>query len=353
MSAPAAIEAAISEANAEIHRKGQVNLAFHNMGTTCSALLLLPQGALVAHVGDSRVYRLRAKRLHQLTFDHSLVWEMRHAGQVDSIDGSGIPKNVITRSLGPQPQVRVDLEGPFPLEVGDTFLLCSDGLTGRITDSEIATILNELPPADAAKLLINYANLRGGPDNITVLIAKVTGTEMTTRANSSAPLIVGEPDIELTPIHVGLWLALGIFLMLAAVCFAIEKTLFGLGSLVAAGVCGLAVLFQKLGLWQPAGEQLRGGRRLGRAPYQKAEPLSTEEFLAQLAASMQQVREGAEKQGWDVAWGPVEQACSAAEAAADVRQTTEALKQYSQAMSHFVGECRRVLKAPHEAAGDS
>ena len=95
---------------------------------------MLPQGALVAHVGDSRVYRLRGQRLEQLTFDHSLVWEMSAAGQVpkDALPGF-VPKNIITRSLGPHADVQVDLEGPFPLEVGDTFLLCSDGLSGQVT----------------------------------------------------------------------------------------------------------------------------------------------------------------------------------------------------------------------------
>ena len=94
--------------------------------------LLLPQGALVAHVGDSRVYRVRGRVLEQLTFDHSLVWELREHGQFDQHAdfANVVPKNIITRSLGPNPTVQTDFEGPFPLEVGDTFLLCSDGLTG-------------------------------------------------------------------------------------------------------------------------------------------------------------------------------------------------------------------------------
>ena len=84
------------------------------MGTTCSCLVLLPQGALVAHVGDSRVYRLRGDVLEQLTFDHSLVWEMAAAGQMTEEDVPAyIPKNVITRSLGPHATVHVDLEGPY------------------------------------------------------------------------------------------------------------------------------------------------------------------------------------------------------------------------------------------------
>ena len=85
----------------------------------------------MAQVGDSRAYRLRGDQFEQLTFDHSLVWEMRAAGQLpgDQVP-EYIPKNVITRSLGPSPTVQVDMEGPFPLMVGDTFLLCSDGPFG-------------------------------------------------------------------------------------------------------------------------------------------------------------------------------------------------------------------------------
>ena len=103
------------------------------MGTTSSVLVLLPQGALVAHIGDSRIYRLRGDKLQQLTFDHSLQWELKASGAVkEGADLAAIvPKNVITRSLGPNPNVQIDLEGPHPMEVGDIFLLCSDGLVRR------------------------------------------------------------------------------------------------------------------------------------------------------------------------------------------------------------------------------
>src|SRR6185503_15786006 len=131
----------------------------------CSCLVLLPQGALVAHIGDSRVYRLRGQTLEQLTFDHSLVWEMAAAGQMTEHDvPSYIPKNVITRSLGPHATVHVDLEGPYSAVPGDKFLLCSDGLSGPITDEEMGAILQCLEPADAAATFVDLANLRGGPD---------------------------------------------------------------------------------------------------------------------------------------------------------------------------------------------
>ena len=170
-----AVLAAVEEANAQIHSRGQASIDFRGMGTTTTALVLLPYGALLAHVGDSRAYRLRGNRLEQLTFDHSLVWEMRAAGQLQGDVPDYVPKNVITRSLGPNPKVQVDLEGPLPVAAGDTFLMCSDGLSGPVKDQELGMILSSMPPAEAVRAMVDLANLRGGPDNITVIIAKAVG----------------------------------------------------------------------------------------------------------------------------------------------------------------------------------
>jgi hypothetical protein len=145
------------------------------MGTTCSCLLLLPEGALAAHIGDSRVYRLRGTTIEQLTFDHSLVWEMAAAGQASEEEVPAyVPKNVITRSLGPHSTVKVDLEGPHAVRAGDRFLLCSDGLTGPLNPKLIGMVLGSLPPDAAAQTLVDLANLLGGPDNITAIVAEVS-----------------------------------------------------------------------------------------------------------------------------------------------------------------------------------
>jgi serine/threonine protein phosphatase PrpC len=171
-----AIVAAVEDANGRIHAKGQNSADFHGMGTTCSCLLLLPEGAVAAHVGDSRVYRLRGTTIEQLTFDHSLVWEMAAAGQASEDEVPAyVPKNVITRSLGPHPTVKVDLEGPLPLKPGDRFLLCSDGLTGPLNPTLIGMVLSSLSPEESAQTLVDLANLLGGPDNITVVVAEVAG----------------------------------------------------------------------------------------------------------------------------------------------------------------------------------
>ncbi len=173
---PAALRQAVHKANELIHNKGQSSAEFNGMGTTCSCLVLLPGVALIAHVGDSRVYRLRSGQLEQLTFDHSLVWEMAAANHSSAEEVPAcIPKNVITRSLGPHQMVNVDLEGPYQVLPGDVFLACSDGLTTVVDDRLIGSLIEVLPPKDAVETLIDVANLRGGPDNISIVVAKIAG----------------------------------------------------------------------------------------------------------------------------------------------------------------------------------
>ena len=165
---------AFGQVGALIHGKAAANKDFQGMGTTCSALLLLPQGALIAHVGDSRIYRVRAGRIDQLTFDHSLIWELIRRNHMNPDHAARtVPKNVITRSLGPDPQVEVDIEGPNPVEPGDTYLLCSDGLSGPVTDPELGAFAANFHPEAACRYLISLTNLRGGPDNITVMMVRI------------------------------------------------------------------------------------------------------------------------------------------------------------------------------------
>ena len=167
-----ALVQAVYDAHHVIRTKSQED-AFRDMGTTCDAFALTPQGLFVAHVGDSRVYRLRGNTFEQLTFDHSLVWEIcAITNSPFDQPPSHIPKNQITRSLGPTEKLLVDLEGPMPIEAGDTYLACSDGLSGQVTDKELGQILAVFPPDVAAETLVNLANLRGGPDNITMVIVR-------------------------------------------------------------------------------------------------------------------------------------------------------------------------------------
>jgi PPM family protein phosphatase len=170
-----AIRRAFTEANSNIHLRGQQNREFNGMGTTGTALIVRPEGAWVGHVGDSRAYRVRQQRVEQLSFDHSLQWEMARRQQIAPDCITGIPSNVIIRSLGPEPTVQVDIEGPHPVMPGDVYVLCSDGLSNQVTDQELGAIVSLFPLAEACPFLIDIANLRGGPDNITVVAARVAG----------------------------------------------------------------------------------------------------------------------------------------------------------------------------------
>jgi len=170
-----ALRTSLEQANAEIHARGSNAIDLRGMGTTCTTLVLVPRGALVGHVGDSRAYRVRGGRIDQLSRDHSLAWELesRRSGGNDE----PVPKNIITRSMGPHPEVQVDVEGPLPVEADDVFVLCSDGLSGQVADDEIGLFADNLPPAEATAALVGLALVRGAPDNVTVIVAKAGAKE--------------------------------------------------------------------------------------------------------------------------------------------------------------------------------
>lgn len=172
-----AIRRAFREANEGIFAIGQNNPEFKGLGTTGTALFLRPEGVWVGHVGDSRAYRIRAGRVQQLTFDHSWVWEVARRQGIDPDELGDFKRNVIIRSLGPDSEVEVDVEGPHPTEDGDAFLLCSDGLSNLVTPDEIGAAVTLFTPNEACQYLVALANARGGPDNITCLIVAVGGSD--------------------------------------------------------------------------------------------------------------------------------------------------------------------------------
>ncbi len=186
-----ALTKAFQQVGAQIHGKAAANKDFAGMGTTCSALRLGADGALIAHVGDSRIYRIRAGKIEQLTFDHSLAWELVRRNHMDPEQAAKVvPRNVITRSLGPDPQVEVDVEGPLPVLPGDAYLLCSDGLSGPVEDPELGAFVAHFHPEAATRYVLHLANLRGGHDNITVLVVHVgawkePGTEVEEEAEAA------------------------------------------------------------------------------------------------------------------------------------------------------------------------
>jgi len=159
------------KANSQIYELAQADEAKRGMGTTLTAALVEGDGVTVAHVGDSRVYRMRDGELEQLTHDHSLVAELERSGEISHEEAFDHPsKSVITRALGPEPEVDVDAH-THSSRPGDTYLMSSDGLTDMITDDEIAAIMRGSDSLDeTAESLIRAANQSGGRDNITVVL---------------------------------------------------------------------------------------------------------------------------------------------------------------------------------------
>lgn len=163
------------EANEQIYEAGRRDAKDEDfksrMGTTLAMLLVLDDFAVVAHVGDSRVYRLRAGELEQLTEDHVIVAEKkRHPAD----PRPPRMRKYVTRALGTRAEVEPDVR-LVDLQDGDVFLACSDGLTDVVTDEEIAATLDKYAPEYRRSLrsLINRANKRGGPDNVTIVLGEV------------------------------------------------------------------------------------------------------------------------------------------------------------------------------------
>ena len=165
----------IKLANLRIYECAQREAKKRGMGTTFVGLFTVNDGIYVAHVGDSRVYRFRGGKLEMLTEDHSLLNDYIKMKRLTAEEIANFPhKNVIVRALGMKDTVKVDtrFEAPAP---NDTYLLCSDGLSGPVTDDEMQLILNQHTDLKAASsALIDKANENGGPDNVTCVLVRWT-----------------------------------------------------------------------------------------------------------------------------------------------------------------------------------
>lgn len=190
------LEQVAQEANRRIYELALRDQSRRGMGTTLTATLVDGDAVSVGHVGDSRAYRLRDGELTQLTQDHSLVAELERSGQLTPEAAEHHPqRSIITRALGPEPEVEVDTH-THPARAGDVYVLCSDGLTGMISDSELATVLRAAPSLEsAAEALVRAANQSGGKDNITVVLFRLDD-------DGSGP--AGDPPTAEETIHQGL-----------------------------------------------------------------------------------------------------------------------------------------------------
>jgi serine/threonine protein phosphatase PrpC len=171
------LEAAIQEANRRIYRQGISNAGQHGMGTTITAAVVRGNEVVVANVGDSRAYLIRQGRPQLLTIDHTWVEEKRREGLLSSAEAANHPqRNVITRSLGGELRVQVDVFPQKTLQPGDKLLLCSDGLSDLVQAGEMATVVQGSRSVTAAvQKLVAMAKQRGAPDNVSVGVIDVTG----------------------------------------------------------------------------------------------------------------------------------------------------------------------------------
>ena len=164
---------AVSCANLEIHKRAQGHAALSGMGTTLVALLATPGRVMLAHVGDSRAYLVRGVRIRRLTDDHSLVGDLLRRHRISEADARAHPhRHVLTRALGIATTAEPDLVELTPSS-GDTFVLCSDGLTTHLRDFEILEHVRREPELQkACDGLVAGANQRGGIDNVTVVLVR-------------------------------------------------------------------------------------------------------------------------------------------------------------------------------------
>lgn len=167
-----ALKQAILHANEVVFRKSQEHVEYHNMGTTVVAVLLKGQAGVIGHIGDSRAYLFRQGEVVKLTEDHSLVNELVKSKQITEEEASVHPRrNVLTRALGTDEQVTVDMD-PLTMEPGDILLLCSDGLSNYVTTVQMTQTLssNFLSLDERANGLLQLALNAGGDDNISVAL---------------------------------------------------------------------------------------------------------------------------------------------------------------------------------------
>jgi PPM family protein phosphatase len=190
------LAAVVRRANEEIFRMSREDDSRAGMGTTLTAVHVGERDIAIAHVGDSRAYRLRDGELSRLTEDHSLVEEMRRRGQLTAEEADEHPqRSIITRALGPEPDVLVDTRS-WAARDGDVILLCSDGLTSMIPETRVADILREANGLDqAGRALIAAANRAGGRDNITVVLLRLEDVGETASRHEQ-PTQVHELDTE-------------------------------------------------------------------------------------------------------------------------------------------------------------
>jgi protein phosphatase len=189
-----ALKAAIEQANLEIWQESERDQEKAGMGSTIVAAIVLDGQAYLANAGDSPAYLIRDGQTEQVTRDHGLVAEQVEAGIIREEDAENHPyRHILTRCLGVEEQVEVELYPPRELQAGDVLVLCSDGLTEHVRKREVAALATGADSTEVAQALVDVANQRGGHDNITVVVARVAG-ESTAAEPPIIPLVDDEAE---------------------------------------------------------------------------------------------------------------------------------------------------------------
>ncbi|GIW93041.1 MAG: hypothetical protein KatS3mg110_1082 [Pirellulaceae bacterium] len=335
-----ALRRAFLEANAEVFRRGRANPEFYNMGTTATVLVLLPEGVYYGHVGDSRAYRLRDKQFAQWTRDHSVVWELRERPEYrgNAHDLAGIPKNWITRSIGPSEELEPDISGPFEVLPGDTYLLCTDGLTGRVSDEEIAAVVGNYPPQAAVKILCDLANLRGGQDNTTVAVVHLREPlpEVAAEPRPAPPPVPARRLDRTSPLPIG-WI-------LSAVCLLGSLIVLIMNLLIPAVVLLLGAAALAIAQWarkkSPAVRRATSDSPIG--PFVEVPAPDVTEAAQKLLAIAREARLEARQTGWEEDVPSLDEMEREVESAVKGRRYREALDAAA-ALVHELAERQRVF----------
>lgn len=204
------LKEAVETANLRIHEYAKGHPEHRGMGTTATAVGVLGDQLYLTQVGDSRAYLIRRNKAHQLTKDQSLMQRLVEAGELTEEEAAQSERrNIILQALGPDAKVKVDLTHQ-DVRKGDLLVLCSDGLSGQVKKEEIAAIASETQDlVQACDRLISLANERGGPDNITVIVARFDGEALRQSKADEAvghqvyPLIDTETSTEPVPVYKG------------------------------------------------------------------------------------------------------------------------------------------------------
>jgi protein phosphatase len=170
--APSALRASLEAVNGEIYQAAVAKPELRGMGTTAVAFAITRSHGWLAYVGDSRLYLIRQGQIYRMSEDHSMVFEMVHKGMLTAEEARNhADRNVLSRALGTHPQVEVSCwDEPFPIQAGDRFLLCSDGLHDLVTDEKMLALAGSGELNVATEELVRTANLNGGYDNISVIL---------------------------------------------------------------------------------------------------------------------------------------------------------------------------------------